>query len=98
MKKLICLEDVTKAHEAGVPLCVNQNTIITPAAQDLIEELHVPLNESCEPQSKELNLPDELNQETLLQLLKMILAGETNPFQCEKHASGLKVVKATLWK
>ena len=93
MKELICLEDVTKAHEAGEPLCVNQNTIITPAAQDLIEELHVPLNESCETQSKELNLPDELNQETLLQLLKMILAGETNPFQCEKHASGLKVVK-----
>ena len=36
MKELICLEDVTKAHEAGEPLCVNQNTIITPAAQDLI--------------------------------------------------------------
>lgn len=95
MKKLICLEDVTKAHETGESLCVDQSTIITPAAQDLIEELHVSLDESCEIQSKKVNLPDELSQETLLQLLKMILAGEATPFRCEKHASGLKVVKGS---
>lgn len=93
MKKLICLEAVTKAHEAGEPLCVDQNTLITAAAQDLIEELNIPLKESCI--EEELNLPDELNQETLLQLLKMILAGETAPFQSEKHASGLTVVKGS---
>ena len=93
MKKLICLEAVTKAHEAGEPLCVDQNTLITPAAQDLIEELNIPLKESCI--EEELNLPDELNQETLLQLLKMILAGGTASFQSEKHASGLTVVRGS---
>lgn len=93
MKKLICAEDVTKAHEAGATLCVDANTIITPAAQDLIDELKLPLKECCEAEKAAGCLPDDLNKETLLSLLKMILANDAAPFQCEQHANGLKVVK-----
>ena len=37
MKKLICVEDVEQAQADGIALCVDGNTIVTPAAQDLIE-------------------------------------------------------------
>ncbi|MGG5373187.1 cupin domain-containing protein [Enterococcus sp. AZ196] len=93
MKKLICADDVTKAHEAGESLCVDSDTIITPAAEDLIDELQVSLKECSAAEKSADVLPDSLSKETLLDLLKMILAGETVPFQCEKHESGLKVVK-----
>ena len=76
MKKLICVEDVEQAQADGIALCVDGNTIVTPAAQDLIEAFQLPINKN-----------------TLIQLLKMILAGETASFQCEQHDSGLKVVK-----
>ncbi|MDT2599589.1 cupin domain-containing protein [Enterococcus hulanensis] len=95
MKKLICGDDVARAHEAGETLCVDANTIITPAAQDMIDELHLPLKESCEAENMEIRLPDGLNKETLLSVLKMILASETNPFQYEQHANGLKVIKGS---
>lgn len=94
MKKLICAEDVTKAHEAGQSLCVDKKTIITPAAKDLIETLQVPCKEQCEVESA-ITLPENITQETLVHLLKMILVGEKSPFNAEVHENGLKVVKGS---
>lgn len=93
MKKLICVEDVEQAQADGIALCVDGNTIITPAAQDLIEAFQLPIKESCETTLTEAAIPNELDKNTLIQLLKMILAGKTVSFQCEQHDSGLKVVK-----
>lgn len=93
MKKLICVEDVEQAQADGIALCVDGNTIITPAAQDLIEAFQLPIKESCETTLTETALPDELNKKTLIQLLKMILSGEPASYQCEQHDNGLKVVK-----
>ncbi|WP_303753403.1 cupin domain-containing protein [Enterococcus sp. S86.2] len=94
MKKLICAEDVTKAHKNSESLCVNKDTIITPAAKDLIENLQVPLSEVCE-QALAAELPQNLTQDTLVQLLKMILANENPTFLAENHRNGLKVVKGS---
>lgn len=93
MKKLICVEDVEQAQADGLALCVDGNTIVTPAAQDLIEAFQLPIKECCETTLTEAAIPNELDKNTLIQLLKMILAGETASFQCEQHDSGLKVVK-----
>ena len=48
MKKLICVEDVEQAQADGLALCVDGNTIVTPAAQDLIEAFQLPIKECCE--------------------------------------------------
>ncbi|MDT2640319.1 cupin domain-containing protein [Enterococcus dongliensis] len=93
MKKLICVENVTQAHEKNESIVVDQDTIITPAAKDLIETFQVPLKECDKQELANVELPDNVNKATLLQLLKMILAGETQPFSCEKHSNGLKVIR-----
>ena len=93
MKKLICVSNVTQAHKNGEAIFVDQNTIITPAAKDLIETFQVPLEECDKQVLTDTILPNNLNKETLLQLLKMILADENQPFSCEKHSTGLKVVR-----
>ena len=36
MKKLICVEDVEQAQADGLALCVDGNTIVTPAAQGML--------------------------------------------------------------
>lgn len=106
MKKLICIQDVDHLHELGEnKICVDQQTIITPAARDLAEKYEMAFSaETCPPPCA--SAPDLLagnqmiTKEQLLMLLKSLLSGEdlsasTAKFQTESHPNGLKVVKGS---
>lgn len=102
MKKLICAEDITKAHEEGkTTLCIDKGTIITPSARDLVEEYHITL-ETCEcpvPAADGLSLPADLTKESFVLMLKALLAGDTaveeKPYIYRQHENGLKSVKGS---
>lgn len=99
MKKLICADDVTKAHEQGTQtICIDsKNTIITPSARDMADTLDLKFEEGAAKEANPLNvaLPKDLTKETLVEMLRAILAGDTasdKPYIYKKHSNGLKTV------
>lgn len=101
MKRLICYTDIEEAHNQGETyLIINDQTIVTPLAQDLIDDYEMEVRYEQEPINQEIVgecLPGvNFSKESLLELLRKVLTeGNENPspFEYETHENGLKVIK-----
>ncbi|ALS01011.1 hypothetical protein ATZ33_06405 [Enterococcus silesiacus] len=105
MKKLICAKDIETLHNNGDQvILINKQTIITPSAKDLAEEYHMLLKKSESESVNTVFDSQEITKEYLVTLLKNLLneAGitgfEEEPFECQTHSSGLKIIRGSTVK
>lgn len=100
MKRLICCADIETAHKQGETyLIINEETIVTPLAKDLMEEYKIDIrhempyvhHEICEGEDTGLSF----SKESLIALLRKVLTEGNAPisyFDASTHINGLKVV------
>lgn len=88
MKKVLCASEIESAYTNNENnIEIDSETIITPLAQDLIDEYE--LNVEVKPvQSKNLN-PNSISKELILSILKKIL---NDNFLTKLDSNGLKVI------
>ena len=105
MKKLICAKDIETLHNKGDQvILIDKQTIITPSAKDLAEEYHMLLKKSESESVNTVFDSQEITKEYLVTLLKNLLneAGitgfEEEPFECQTHSSGLKIIRGSTVK
>jgi ethanolamine utilization protein EutQ len=100
MKKLITaevIETLHKNHETRCETC--QDSIITLAARDLATDYGIVFVEkgNCDLKTEETTILENLNQEKLFELLKLlsdkgVLNDFLKPYLSKSHDNGLKVV------
>ena len=97
MKRLICYTDIEEAHTKGENyLIINDDTIVTPLAKDLIEEYELEVRYEQASYEEEESLGLNFSKETLIELLRKVLTEGTelaSNFEYEAHENGLKVIK-----
>ncbi|MGG4340316.1 cupin domain-containing protein [Paenibacillus lautus] len=108
MKKLICAADVEEWVTSGQKrCCIDNNTIVTPAAHDKARELGLVFtHEPCEAMSSEAvgcETQDDLDMNAIFKIFKMLsekglvekLLGTAlePPYQAETDPTGLKLVR-----
>ncbi|ALS38396.1 ethanolamine utilization protein EutQ [Enterococcus rotai] len=105
MKKLICAEDVETLKSKGDQvILIDNDTIITPSARDLADEYHMPFKKGLSEKFNDLSDTQNITKEYLVTLLKNLLseAGMSGlaeaPFEYQKHASGLKIIRGSTVK
>lgn len=105
MKKLICAEDVETLKSKGDQvILIDNDTIITPSARDLADEYHMTFKKGLSEKFNDLSDTQNITKEYLVTLLKNLLseAGMSGlaeaPFEYQKHASGLKIVRGSTVK
>jgi ethanolamine utilization protein EutQ len=100
LKTLISVKDVDAFQASGKGCyCIDNDTIITPAAQDRAAELGICFecqDSGCQASIKQQS--DSTGDDALLALLKKLLSGGLGvqaslPYESCSHANGLKVVK-----
>ena len=98
MKKLICYADIQEVYEQGETyLIINEDTIVTPLARDLIDEYHIEVKRESQPTNSKIeeDLGMCLSKESLIKLLRKVLTegGQSQaPFEAVTHSNGLKVI------
>ncbi|MDH6364088.1 ethanolamine utilization protein EutQ [Enterococcus sp. PF1-24] len=101
MKKLICIADIYALKEADQKECmITPQTLVTPAAYDVAEELGIAFVEEAEPIVNDLSdflqqkdpgaLLQLLGNQELLQRLTAIL--QKTPYQSEKDCQGTLLI------
>lgn len=100
MKRLICYADIETAHQQGENyLIINEETIVTPLAKDLMEEYQFEIRKESPSSDNKLDEEDlglSFSKESLIALLRKVLTEgntSTNYFEADTHKNGLKVVK-----
>lgn len=107
MKKLICAEDVERLKSKGDQvILIDKDTIITPSAKDLADEYHMTFKKGLSEKFNGLSDTQNITKEYLVTLLKNLLseagmsglAEAESPFDYQKHASGLKIIRGSTVK
>lgn len=90
MKKLISAKDIEYYHETKVnPIVIEEGTIVTALAMDLVEELGL----TIERQKPVQQASQDISKEMIVAMLKKLLQGEVSQaFEAAISKEGLKVV------
>jgi ethanolamine utilization cobalamin adenosyltransferase len=77
MKRLICYADIETAHQQGENyLIINEETIVTPLAKDLMEEYQFEIRKESPSSDNKLDEEDlglSFSKESLITLLRKVL-------------------------
>ena len=100
MKRLICCADIETAHKQGETyLIINEETIVTPLAKDLMEEYQIEIQHESDCIEQDLCEGEDMglsfSKESLIALLRKVLTegnAPTSYFEAKTHKNGLKVV------
>lgn len=97
MKKLICVKDIEELVKAHATVCtISDQTIITPAAQDLAKLHQITFTKETCPAPICVGATENLSKDDLLKLLKQLLDSPSEtvqpPFKAKRNAKGITAI------